>query len=173
MSSDSPDSPLVDASWPFKIASHGEFVAAVHDTVARARHHGVRRMVWADTDFADWPLDDVLLWPKLLEWLKLPQRRLVLLANDYGQLAHRCPRFVAGYRSWSHAIQAFSPDPGDVGQLPSLLVAEGAAVVRLTDRQHWRGRASCDAAESRASLDQLDVLLQRSSPTFAVTTLGL
>jgi len=80
---------------------------------------------------------------------------------------------VAGYRLWAHAIQAFSPAEDDVPGLPSVVLAEDLAVVQLFDRQRWRGRISSETSDLRACADRLDALLQRSSPAFAATTLGL
>ena len=57
-----------------RIESQADFVVALHDTVALAGQGAVRRMVWVDPDFADWPLDDEALWPRLIDWLRLPQR---------------------------------------------------------------------------------------------------
>ena len=81
-------------------------------------------MLWVDTDFADWPLDDPALLQRLTDWLRLPQRQLVLLASDYDDLRRRRARFVACYRLWSHAISAFGPAEDDVAQLPCLLLAD-------------------------------------------------
>lgn len=167
------DHSMAAAPWPRRIDSHGDFVAALHDTVALALQGAARRMVWCDADFADWPLDDAALWQRLSDWLRLPQRNLVLLARDYDSLPRRCPRFVAGYRSWSHAIHAFSPGDDDAAELPTVLLADNVAVVQLFDPPRWRGRAGSDAVDLLVWADRLDALLQRSSPAFAATTLGL
>ena len=156
-----------------RIESQADFVVALHDTVALAGQGAVRRMVWIDPDFADWPLDDEALWPRLIDWLRLPQRQLVLLAGNFDSVARRCPRFVAGYRLWAHAIHAFSPADDDLPGLPSVVLADDLAVVQLFDRQRWRGRISGETSDLRACADRLDALLQRSSPAFAATTLGL
>lgn len=169
-----PSSPAsAPAAWPRRIESQGDFVAALHEAVVLALQHPARRMVWADPDFADWPLDDAALWPPLVDWLRLPQRRLVLLARDFGGLSRRCPRFVEGYRLWSHAITAFSPARDDEAALPSVLLVEEVGVVQILDKARWRGRASGDVSELLPWVDRLDAVLQRSSPAFAATTLGL
>ena len=150
--------------WPRRIESQGEFVLALHEAVTLALQHPARRMVWVDPDFEGWTLDDAALWPRLVDWLRLPQRRLVLLARDYEGLSRRCPRFVAGYRLWSHAITAFSPARDDEAALPSVLLVEVAGVVQVWDKERWRGRASADLSELRHWVDRLDAVLQRSSP---------
>jgi hypothetical protein len=162
-----------DQALARRIESQGDFVAALHDTVALAGQSAVRRMVWVDPDFADWPLDEAALWPRLVDWLRRPRRQLVLLACSFDGLARQCPRFVAGYRLWAHAIHAFSPAEDDVAGLPSLALADDFAVLQLFDRQRWRGRISGEASELRVCAERVDALLQRASPAFAATTLGL
>ncbi len=155
------------------IDSRGAFEASLHEALAAALAQRARRMVWVDPDFAGWPLDDALWLQRLGEWLRLPQRRLLLLASDFEALRPRCPRFVAGYRLWTHAITACSPLPEDAVELPSLLLADGAALVQLLDKDHWRGWSSNEPALLRLGQERIDALLQRSQPAFAATTLGL
>jgi len=162
-----------DGSLAGSIESQGEFVAALHDTVARAGQSAVRRMVWVDPDFADWPLDDAALWPRLADWLRRPRRQLVLLASSFDGLSRQCPRFVAGYRLWAHTIHAVSPAEDDGPGLPSLALADGLAVLQLFDRRRWRGRVSAEPSDLRVCAERVDALLQRASPAFAATTLGL
>jgi len=155
------------------IESRGEFLAALHDAVDRAVTRGARRMVWVDADFAEWPLEDPALLQRLTDWLRLPQRQLVLLAADYGDMRRRRARFVAWYRLWSHAINAYGPSPDDVAELPCVLWAERAALVFLLDPLRWRGWAVSDALAQRQWRDRIDAILQRSQPAFPATTLGL
>jgi hypothetical protein len=130
-------------------------------------------MVWADTKLADWPLEAPELLQPLTDWLREPQRRLILLAEDFDDVRRRCPRFVALYRLWSHAISAFTPPPDGAVGLPSALLAEAAVVVHLMDPIQPRGWSSTDKAQIRQWRDRLDAILQRSEPSFPVTTLGL
>lgn len=163
-----PDSPTQRA-----IDSRKAFVSAVHEAVQLALARRSRRMLWVDNDFADWPLDDPALLQRLTDWLRLPQRQLVLLANDYEDLRRRRARFVASYRLWSHAVSAHGPAEDDAAQLPCLLLADRTLLVQLLDKTHWRGWTSNEPASLRAWQERTDALLQRSSPAFAVTTLGL
>jgi hypothetical protein len=58
----------------------------------------------------------------------------------------------------------------------SLLLAVGAdgpLSLRLFDRHLWRGELSRDAGERLRGLEWFDALAQRSSDSFAPTTLGL
>jgi hypothetical protein len=155
------------------IDSRGGFAAAVHEALDRALAQRARRMLWIDSDFAEWPLDDPALLQRLTDWLRLPQRQLVLLASDYELLRQRRARFVAHYRLWSHVIAAFAPAEDDEHQLPCLLLVDRTVLVQLLDKVHWRGWISAEPASLRLAREQTDALLQRSESAFAVTTLGL
>lgn len=155
------------------IDSRGAFETSLHEALATAWSQRARRMVWVDPDFAAWPLDDAAWLQRLGEWLRLPQRRLLLLADDFEGLRQRCPRFVALYPLWSHAIAAHSPLPEDAVELPSLLLADSTVLVQLLDKDHWRGWSSFEPAALRLCQERVDALLQRSEPAFAATTLGL
>lgn len=156
-----------------RIDSRAGFSAAVRWGLERAHARAARRIVCVDPDFDDWPLDDPALIETLARFVSLPQRQLVLLATRFDQVPRRHPRFVQWRRHWSHAVVAFSPTEELDAALPTLLLDDGPLVVRLIDRNHWRGRASEDAREARLLRDEIDVVLQRSGPAFAVTELGL
>jgi hypothetical protein len=146
------------------LGTRAAFADAIRWGLQAAAAHGARRIVCTDPDFADWPLDDPTLLQGLTAWLRLPQRRFVLLARRYGELPRRQPRFVAWRRHWAHAIEAWQPPDDLAADLPTLLVADAA---------RWRGR--CDLDERTAMLwrEQIDAILQRSEPGFPVYTLGL
>jgi len=155
------------------IDSRSAFVAAVHEGVQQALQRRARRMLWCDRDFADWPLDDPDLLQELSDWLRLPQRQLLMLASDYEVLRRQRARFVAWYRLWSHAVSAQAPAADDVGELPCLLLADRTLLVQLQDKTHWRGWSSSEPAALQACRERTDALLQRAEPAFPVTTLGL
>jgi len=165
---DSHDSPLAQRA----IDSRSGFIAAVHEVLDRAMAQRARRMLWVDTDFADWPLDDPDLLQRLTDWLRLPQRQLILLASDYEGLRRRA-RFVACYRLWLHAIAAFAVAEDDAAQLASLLLADRTVLVQLLDKTRWRGWTSTEPTSLRLARERTDALLQRAEPAFAATTLGL
>jgi hypothetical protein len=155
------------------IDSRSAFRQAVQQAVARAMQYRARSMLWVDSDFADWPLDEPALLQALTDWLRLPQRQLLLLASNYEELRRRRARFVAWYRVWSHAVHARGPAEDDVALLPCLLRIERTRLVQMQDKIHWRGWMSEEPAVLHASKERTDALMQRSSPAFAVTTLGL
>jgi hypothetical protein len=160
-------------STPPQVASKADFGAAVQWALQASMAAGARRVVWVNDDFADWPLDEPALHDALTAWLRLPGRRLVLLAADYGGVPRLHPRFVAWRRLWAHAVEAWSPADGAPGDLPTLVVDDGAVSVHVIDPQRWRGRAAVDPRAARLWRDQIDALLQRCDSAFPVQTLGL
>jgi hypothetical protein len=160
------------AAGPRAIDSRSAFAAALQQAGANALAHRARRMVWVDTDFADWPLDDPAWLQCLTDWLRLPQRHLQLLAVDCEGLRRRA-RFMACYRLWSHAISAHAPAQDDVATVPCVMLAEGVVLVQLLDKLHWRGWTSSEPAMLQNWQGHADALLQRSVPALPVTTLGL
>ena len=154
------------------VSSRAEFEAAVSWALQAAHTRQARRLWLVDPDFADWPLGQPELLAALQAWLRLPQRRLVLLAGHFNDVPRRHPRFVNWRRDWAHAIEAWSPPP-EMSRLPRLVVDDGPVCLHLFDSLQWRGRASLDAREARRWRDELDVILQQCEPAFPVQTLGL
>jgi hypothetical protein len=155
------------------IASRQDFVHAVHAAVADALTRRSRQMLWVDRDFADWPFDDAALLDALAQWLRLPQRRLLLLAEQFEDLSRRSSRFVAWYRWWSHAVQAHNASEADAAGLPCLLLTERSRLVRLLDKPHWRGRISTEISDIGPWQDRLASVWEQSQPSLPPTTLGL
>jgi hypothetical protein len=163
----------MSSETPPSITSKADFAEAVSWALHTSVAAGARRIVWVDADFADWPLDDPALLEALTAWLRLPARRLVLLARDYAGVPRQHPRFVAWRRTWSHAIEAWTPADGAAGDLPVLVLDDGAVSVHVIDPQRWRGRAQVDPRATRLWRDEVDALLQRCETAFPVNTLGL
>jgi hypothetical protein len=155
------------------VHSRASFGQALQWAATSANTLGARQMSWCDADFAEWPLDDRSLLEQLTTWLQLPQRRLVLLAHGYDTMARTHPRFVEWRRHWGHAVEphALAEDEGLV--LPTTVLVDRELSVEVMDRLHWRGRASRDTRQAQLLLGQFDALVQRSSPDFPVTRLGL
>ncbi|MDQ2779881.1 MAG: hypothetical protein M3Y32_10030 [Pseudomonadota bacterium] len=155
------------------IHSRADFSTALLWGFAAAIAEGARRIVCADPDFEQWPLDDLQLIERLTAWLRLPQRRLVLLAADFEILPRRCPRFNTWRHDWVHAVEALQPPAELRAGLPSVLWSDRGISVQLIDKVHGRGRASDDGRHAQQWRDQLDAFLQRSEPAFAPRVLGL
>ena len=158
---------------PPLIGSRADFTAALHWALQSSVMQRARRIVWVDADFAEWPLDDPAWHDQLAAWLRLPQRRLVLLAGNYDEFPRRHPRFTAWRRLWSHAIEAWSPDDAAADSLPTLALDDIAVCVQLIDALQWRGRATFDPRTSRPWCNRVDAVLQHSSLAFPASSLGL
>jgi hypothetical protein len=109
----------------------------------------------------------------LATWLRLPMRRLVLLAARYDTVPREHARFNAWRRPWVHAIEPWQAPAEMAAELPSLLLGDEGTTVHLIDAEHWRGRARVDGRGAHIWQQRLDVVLQRSERAFAVNTLGL
>lgn len=155
------------------IESRASFSAAVLWSMQRAIDAGARQIVWVDDDFADWPLDEPALLQALTAWLRQPQRRLLMLALRYDDVALDHPRFAAWRRDWTHAFSAATPEEGTMVELPTVLYDDTTVCMQLFDKLHWRGRCSSDRREVRLWQERLDAVLQRSTPAFTVNPLGL
>jgi hypothetical protein len=155
------------------IDSRAGFHAAIAWGFEQAIAQQARRIVCVDTDFADWPWDHQASLDALGTWLRLPQRRLELLARSYELIARRAPRFNAWRRDWGHAVETRQVPADWPGDLPSVLATDVAVSVQLIDAVHWRGQARIDGASARRWCETVDVVLQRSESSFPVRTLGL
>ncbi len=160
------------APTPPAIGTRAEFHAAVAWAVQAALARQARRLLWVDPDFSAWPLGQPELLSTLQAWLRLPQRRLVLLARHYDEVPRCHPRFVAWRRDWAHAIDPWVA-PAEAAALPCVLVDDGPVLLQMFDGPQLRGRASLDAREARRWRQELDAVLQQSEPGFPVQTLGL
>ncbi len=155
-----------------KIDSRSGFHDAVRNALAEAAHTGCRELLLADADFADWPLGETAVVESLTHWAR-PHRRLTLLARHFDHVVRVHPRWVAWRRTWAHVVDCRVPDEADADQVPTLLLAPGLVGLHIVDPRLWRGRLSHDAADLRVWADATDAVLQRSSPSFPSTTLGL
>ena len=153
-------------------------MAALRESLIYAAKQECREVCCLDLDFAVWPWSDDVVLDALSQWVR-PGRRLRLLAAQYEDLRRLHPRFVRWRQIWGHAVQAaqFEADAlpalvGGVG-LAALLVAPGVVSVRLFDALSWRGSVSQDKADEHGARDWFDAVAQRSSESFAASTIGL
>jgi hypothetical protein len=158
-------------------AGRAGFQRVLGDTLAWASAQGCRELHAWDASFVDWPLSDANVLAALTAWAR-PARQLHLLALQYDDVARRHPRFVRWRRDYAHCVtaRAVEPEVRLEAAPQSLLLAVSADLkltLRLFDRHLWRGELSLDAAEHQRGLEWFDALTQRSSDSFAPTTLGL
>jgi hypothetical protein len=158
---------------PPPIDSRAGYRAALCWGFQTAIQRGARTITCVDPDFAEWPLDDPALLQALTAWLRLPQRRLVLLAADYRAMPRALPRFTAWRSHWVHAMAFWQAAAEMAADLPSLLLDDRGLSVRLIDAEHWRGSTSLDARTALPWRERTELLLQRAEAAFAVNTLGL
>lgn len=155
------------------LRSQSDVQTALRWAVQYALDTRSRRLLWLDPDFSAWPLDDPALLDGLTAWLRLPQRRLVLLAHQFGAVERLHPRFVAWRRTWSHVVDAWTPSEGIAVKLPSLLIDDQRLCLQVFDTAQWRGRLSLDERAVHQWHDEIDALLQRCEAAFPVRPLGL
>lgn len=158
-------------------AGRAEFQRLVVETLAWAAAQGCRELHAWDASFVDWPLSDAAALAALTDWAG-HGRQLHLLALQYDDIVRRHPRFVRWRRDYAHCVTARAVEPElRLEAAPeSLLLAvgpESTLSLRLFDHHLWRGELSLDPAQRLRGLEWFDALAQRSSDSFAPTTLGL
>ena len=162
----------MDSHTPPEIHTRADFDAAVLWALQNALARQSRRLLLADPDFADWPLGQPEVLEALQRWLRLPQRRLVLLAAHYTEVPRRHPRFVAWRPDWAHAVETWSP-PAELAALPSVMIDDGPLCLHRLAQTPLRATVALDAQAARAWREQLGAVLQQSEAAFPVHTLGL
>lgn len=167
------DATASDPAGAPELRTPGDFEPAVLWALDHALDGRARRLTWVDPDFVNWPLDQALVLERLAAWLRLPQRRLVLVARDFGQMPRRHPRFVAWRRDWSHAVEAWSPSEGVDVALPTLLFDDQRLCLQVYEPAVGRGRITLDESAVRQWRDEVDALLQRCEAAFPAHHLGL
>lgn len=155
------------------IDTRESFAAALRWGFDHALAQGSRGLIWVDPTFEHWPLDDVNVLQTLTSWARLPGRQLTLLAARFDELPRRQPRFTAWRKDWAHTIRALQAPPEFSADLPTVLMDDRELSVHLIDAVNWRGRAALDPRARLLWQERVDVVLQRSEPAFAATTLGL
>lgn len=141
----------------------------------RALAEGARNITCVAPRFEEpWPWDDEGLLRAFVPWLRMPQRRLVLLAADYRNMALRFPRFDHWRRHWVHAVQAWQCPQDGAQALPSAALFDNQRVsVQLLDAETGRGRAALEVRHRLLLAQQIDAILQRSEAAWPAKTLGL
>ena len=158
-------------------AGRADFQRLLIESLAWANEQGCRELHAWDASFVDWPLSDATALAALTAWAS-NGRQLHLLALQYNDVVRRHPRFVRWRRDFAHCVtaRAVEPEVRLEAAPESLLLAVGSEStlsLRLFDRHLWRGELSLDPTERLRGLEWFDVLAQRSSDSFAPTTLGL
>ena len=148
------------------------FQSAVRSALAHIASVGAREIWMCDDDFADWPLNEPEVIDHLSQWASA-HRRCTVLAARYDSLQRHHPRWVHWRRQRAHVVQCRTPDEPPTAPLPCLLIAPGCLMLRLVDRERWRGSLSLQPADAVGVQERLDALMQRSVDAFPASTLGL
>ena len=171
----------MDALLAGKFEGRAVFVANLRQALLQACAADARDLYCFDEGLVDWPWSDAELLAALTTWAK-PNRRLHLLAEDFEGLRQRHPRFVRWRGLWGHCVQAWAYTPDALaatgtagGALAFFAATAGAQAlsVSLFDKKLWRAAVSTETADALQKSQWFDALAQRSSESFAVTTLGL
>jgi hypothetical protein len=150
-----------------------EFADAIRRVLRHATERGARQLRWCDDDFAAWPLGDAEVVDLLVEWARPGGRELVMIAARYDAVQRLHPRFVRWRQDWAHAVTCLEPAERSEDPLPGLWLDSVDQVVRVFDREHWRGRVGADRVDRQVAIERLDAISQRATPAFAASTLGL
>ena len=148
-----------------------EFAELVRRSFALAAEQGWREIIICDASFEDWPLGERTVAQALHDWASTG-RKLTMLAQNYDEVVRRHARFVTWRRTWSHIIECRGSASVSASDLPSAFWSPVWVFERL-DLVHSTGVAGPEAARRLALRERLAEKLQRSSPAFAATTLGI
>lgn len=154
------------------VDSEAAFTQAVWAGIEQARQQGLREITLCDPHFAFWPLSQERVLSALTAFVKLPGRRLVLVAQGYDHLRRRHPRFLRWRAVWGHAVTPLCfHDPS--AELPSVLLADRAYALRLQAPDVWSGAWVTDRQRLIALVEQVVMWRQQSHPDLPINLTGL
>lgn len=148
-----------------------EFRQLVRDALATAGRDGWREIVLSDADFDDWPLGERVIAESLQSWSH-SGRKIVLLARSYDVVVRQHARFVQWRRQWSHIVTAMACPSADALDLPSAIWSP-AWVLERRDIDRCNGYCGSEPERRVALRELLDAWLQKATPAFPASTLGL
>jgi hypothetical protein len=148
-----------------------DFRQLLRDALATAAREGWREIILSDASFEDWPLGERAVADSLQAWSRTG-RRMLLLAKRYDQVTRQHARFVHWRGTWSHVITATACPQADPLDLPSALWSP-AWVLERRDVERSHGYCGSEPERRVALRETLKEWLQKSTPAFPATTLGL
>lgn len=155
------------------VASRADFQTAVRGFIGAAQEANVKQLWWVSPDYADWPLDEPAVLDALTHWARTPGAHLHWIGHDFERVRRTMPRLTRWRQNFSHMLSCRSPGEVPGPDLPTLLVADHDAALRVLDLERVRGWVSYQAADVHRAREQIDVILQRSTEAFPAGTLGL
>ncbi|MFZ5548045.1 MAG: hypothetical protein ACOZJX_05070 [Pseudomonadota bacterium] len=165
--------PLANGIPAGPIASRGELQSAVRAFVLHAQALGLRHLFWVSPDFADWPLDEPAVVDALAQWARVPGAQLTWIGHDFERVRRTMPRLTRWRQTFGHVINCRSPQELPGPDMPTLLVADRRAALRMLDLDHVRGWVSHQGKDVQRAREEIDAILQRSEDAFPAGTLGL
>lgn len=154
-----------------RFEGRSEFAELVRHAFVVAAEQGWREIILCDANFEDWPLGERSVAQSLHDWARTG-RKLTMLAQNYDEVVRRHARFVTWRRTWSHIIECRSGPSVSASDLPSAFWSPAWVFERL-DLVRSTGVAGPEAVRRLALRERLAEKLQRSSPAFSATTLGI
>jgi len=147
------------------------FAQLIRDSLAAAAEQGWSALVLCDPGFEDWPLNEKVVIDSLNAWAR-SGRSITLIAAQYDSVVRQHPRFVSWRRTWSHIVDGRICRQIDPVNFPTLLWSPRWALQRL-DPVRASGIAGAEPERIVQLREQVQELMQLSSPGFPATTLGL
>lgn len=163
------------ALTPGVVETPDEVRQLLQQSLHASAQHGGRELFWMAEDFVAWPLSEPALLEALHRWA-LPHRKLHLLSAEYEKLRRAHPRFVQWRQLHDHVVNARAYEPSELERSQPSPIGAVLAPGLLVYRQWSPARASLsvrDAREEALTREWFDAIQQRSSDSFASSTLGL
>lgn len=154
-----------------RFEGRAQFQQLVRDALACAAREGWREIILCDASFEDWPLGERAVSQSLHDWAA-SGRRCTLLARRWDDAIRRHARFVTWRQTWSHIIEARGCPSADPLDLPSAIWSP-AWVLQRRDIERCACHAGSEPERRLLLREQVAECLERSSPAFPATTLGL
>lgn len=173
---DLPPTPLTSVGSPKplpagRFAGREAFACCVRDALQAAAEQGWRELILCDPTFADWPLHERQVVDSLHAWSR-SGRKMTLLATGYDLVIRQHARFVAWRRTWGHIIDARVCRQIDPINFPTLLWSPHWTMQQL-DPVRSSGISGGEPERIVQVREQVQELMQVSSPGFPASTLGL
>lgn len=131
-------------------------------------------LTMSDADFHAWPLGERAVVSALDAWaLAHTGTTLHMLLASGDVLGRVHPRWVSWRQTHGHRVHAALAPDEFVEQVPTMLLLGDVLGLRMLDTRLGAGVWSSDRATLHAWREGVDVILQRSTCSLPVTTLGL
>ena len=148
------------------------FGEAVCAGIEGALTQGVREITFCDPHFAFWPLSQARVLSALTAFLRVPGRRLNLVAQGYEHLRRRHPKFVRWRSVWGHAVLPLCLQDAAT-ELPGLLLMDRTGALVLPKADVWSGDWVTDRERLLAWQERVALWKQQSQPDLEVSVTGL